>query len=146
MARLVAKIKGKMVGVICYYRIGDIKLSMNAENPSTVYGGTWELIAKGTTLAGIDRLDTDTNTKTSFNQNAGTIIGSKYLQSHTHHWHGVNDGAAMDHLMGHYPIRIYQDKYPNWGGTPGDIFSTGSGDGQNIQPTTLCYIWMKTAN
>jgi len=59
-----------------YYPVGSIYLSVNTTNPSKWFGGTWEQIAKGRTLVGVDTNDTDFNTvkKTG---------GSKYLQEHT---------------------------------------------------------------
>ena len=60
------------------YPIGSIYISLTNSSPETLFGGTWERI-KGYTLAGINEEDTDTNLKTSFNQEAGTKIGSKYM-------------------------------------------------------------------
>lgn len=45
-----------------YYPVGSIYLSVVNTNPSRWFGGTWEQIAKGRTLVGVDTSDTDFNT------------------------------------------------------------------------------------
>ena len=79
------------------YRVGDILISTNSQNPSAWFGGTWKLLCPGRTLVCIDTSDGDFNTvkKTG---------GSKYLQSHNHtsdsagwHNHTGTCGNAGDH-------------------------------------------------
>lgn len=43
------------------YPIGSIYMSIQDTNPSVFFGGTWERIAKGKTLVGVDESDTDFN-------------------------------------------------------------------------------------
>lgn len=59
------------------YRIGDVIISTNTQNPSAFFGGKWQLLCPGKTLVCVDTADNDFNTvkKTG---------GSKYLQSHNH--------------------------------------------------------------
>ena len=45
-----------------WWPVGSIYLSVNNTNPSSYFGGTWEQIAKGRTLVGVDTSDTDFNT------------------------------------------------------------------------------------
>ena len=66
--------------------MGDIIISINSENPSKIYGGTWELLCPGRTLVCIDANDVDFN-------NVKKIGGSKYLQSHTHTGTVASNGA-----------------------------------------------------
>lgn len=49
-------IKGKLL-----YRIGDVIISTNSENPSQWYGGKWELFAPGRTLVCIDTSQSEFN-------------------------------------------------------------------------------------
>lgn len=74
---------------IAQYRIGDVIISTNTQNPSETYGGTWELLCPGKTLVCIDTSDSDFNAvkKTG---------GSKFLQSHNHSV-TVNSGGAHNH-------------------------------------------------
>ena len=60
-----------------FYRVGDVIISTNSENPAKWYGGTWELFAPGRTLVCID------TSQTEFNSIKKTG-GSKYMQSHNH--------------------------------------------------------------
>jgi len=45
-----------------YYPVGSIFLSVINTNPSKWFGGTWELIAQGRTLVGVDTNDANFNT------------------------------------------------------------------------------------
>ena len=66
-----------IIQVTDQYRVGDIIITVNSENPSVRYGGTWELLCPGRTLVCIDTGDSDFSTvkKTG---------GSKYMQQHNH--------------------------------------------------------------
>ena len=44
-----------------FYRVGDVIISTNSENPSKWYGGTWELFAPGRTLVCIDTSQSECN-------------------------------------------------------------------------------------
>lgn len=65
--------KVKQVTALDIYPIGAIYLSINPENPSNIFGGTWKLLAPGRTLVCID---TD---QQEFNQ-AGKTGGTKTNQ------------------------------------------------------------------
>lgn len=45
-----------------YWPVGSIFLSVVNTNPTNWFGGTWELIAQGRTLVGVDTSDADFNT------------------------------------------------------------------------------------
>lgn len=72
-----------------FYRVGDVIISINSENPSKWYGGTWELFAPGRTLVCID------TSQTEFNSIKKTG-GSKYMQSHNHSG-SVTSGGNHNH-------------------------------------------------
>ena len=80
------------------YRIGDVMISTNSENPSTFFGGTWQLLCPGRTLVCVDTNDRD------FNKVKKTG-GSKYLHSHNHsidssgtHTHTAYSTSAGSHF------------------------------------------------
>lgn len=111
-----------------YYPVGSIYLSVNDTNPSKWFGGTWEQIAKGRTLVGVDTSQTEFNTvkKTG---------GSKYLQAHSHGFGGWIDWYTKGSAQGIIGI----------GTTAGTTSTAGSGDAGNLQPYFTCYIWCRTA-
>lgn len=122
------------------YPIGSVYISFNSTDPKAIFGGTWERI-KGYVLGGINENDIDTNTKTTFNQKAGTKIGSKYLQQHSHkieNAFNASSGAGDRTTIPGYPGNS-TGQYSLYSNLVGD------GDAQNIQPTILVYIWKRTA-
>lgn len=134
-----ATVGTRKVYCVPYFPVGFI-IEMNKNtNPSIYFGGTWKLYGVGCVTACIDTTDTDTNVKTSFNQAVGTEIGSKYLQSHKHHYYSPIVQLVQSSTSGG-TYGNYQKQYKI------DTDSTGSGDAQNIQPTVLVYRWVKTAD
>jgi len=153
-----------------YYPVGSIYLSVNDTNPSTWFGGTWQQIAKGRTLVGVDTNDTDFNTV----QKTG---GSKAMQKHTHTrgtmditgtfsfnddssnagvdasasgtgaFTGVNGGGYGSDVAnsgGGWVIgKGFNFKASNnWTGATSEA---GTGTSGNLQPYFTCYIWCRTA-
>lgn len=43
------------------YRVGDVMISTNSQNPSAFFGGTWQLLCPGRTLVCVDTNDNDFN-------------------------------------------------------------------------------------
>lgn len=99
------------------YSIGDIHISTSNVNPSSKFGGTWELFGTGKTLVGVDTAQTEFNTV----EKTG---GHKSLQSHNHqidinsggggaHTHSVSitsssAGSHTHHLYGAFDGFSYQ--------------------------------------
>lgn len=137
-------IKSSSVGTLIdlIYPVGaQIYNASKDFNPNEYYPGTTWVRIKGYVLAGINEGDTDTNVRTSFSQGPGKTIGSKWLQQHSH-----QQKVAANEQGNVYRRRDYSGE-----GNAGeyqqflDTFNTGDGDGQNIQPTYLTYIWERTA-
>ena len=108
-------------------------MSINNTNPSTLFGGTWEQIAQGRTLVGVDINDNDFNTvkKTG---------GSKFLQNHNHNQYIIASGSqAGNNFAMAYQYTSLDPilATPNTG--------TGTGNAGNLQPYFTCYIWLRTA-
>lgn len=134
------------------YPIGSIYMSVNNVNPSEFLGGTWQQIAQGRTLVGVDDNDEDFNTvkKTG---------GSKYLQSHTHtmnsagsHNHNVKFDQVWDLTGGTVSLGTVDGGPYDGAGFIKDagshthtINTAGTGDSGNLQPYFTCYIWERTA-
>lgn len=122
-----------------YYPVGSIYLSVNNINPSKWFGGSWEQIAKGRTLVGVDENDTDFN-------NVKKIGGSKHLQNHRHNQilvDGVtirlhNNGSGKGYSL---PFNSDGGSNPMLTAEP-DVITGNSG---NLQPYFTCYIWCRIA-
>ena len=112
-------------------------------DPNTYYEGTTWIRIKGYVLGGINEDDTDTDEHISFNQDAGTVIGNKYLQKHSH---VVPIKSASSEATGYGLTK--SDAFLNRVAVTGNGVASGNygdGDSQNIQPTQLTYIWERTA-
>lgn len=66
------------------YPVGSIYMSVNNTNPSKLFGGSWEEIAKGRTLVGVDTSQTEFNTakKTGGEKNHKLTLSE--IPSHSH--------------------------------------------------------------
>lgn len=123
------------------FEIGDIFITTNNINPSTRFGGTWELYAKGRTIVGYDPDDTDFDTidKTG---------GSKYLQRHNHGGRVKVTGTAVASAGqsgggSNWVTNI--NAVTNDASNFYTIDDDGTGDSGNLQPYIVSYIWRKTA-
>lgn len=151
-----------------YWPIGSIFLSMNNTNPSTYFGGTWQLIGQGRTLVGVDTGQTEFNT-------VNKKGGHKSLQSHSHtissagdhnhktttelgcnglvlRWDNAQNGA--DYWGARYQEGSYKSSgafalnqlYTGSGGTHTHTAgNAGEGNAQNLQPYFKVYMWYRTA-
>lgn len=117
------------------YPIGSIYMSLVLFDPKNIFGGTWVRV-KGVSLIGIDENDNDTNKKTSTNQVAGTLIGSKYMQRHNHTQALGGFITNTNRTAGEAVVGLANSQ-----GTE----ETGTGDSQNIPPSILVYMWKRTA-
>ena len=123
------------------YPVGSQIYNANKEfNPNKYYPNTTWVRIKGYVLAGINENDTDTTANTTFNKEAGEKIGSKWLHKHSHQQY-----VAANEQGNVYRRRDYSGE-GNAGIYPQNVSTdmSGSGDGQNIQPTQLTYIWERT--
>lgn len=103
------------------YPIGAIYMSINSTNPGDIFGGTWERIANGRTLVGVDENDTDFNVPSKTG-------GSK---TNTHSHRKGNNISTVANAAGHFVIGDTNDVVP----TTISI----------LQPYYTCYIWVRTA-
>lgn len=110
-------------------------------DPNEYYPGTKWVRIKGYVLGGINEDDTDENIHTTFNQGAGKTIGSKWLQTHAHEQNVTANEQGNVYRRRDYSGEGYAGVYSQNVST--DI--SGGGDGQNIQPTQLTYIWERIA-
>lgn len=131
-----------------YYPVGSIYLSVDSINPNKLFGGTWQQIAQGRTLVGVDTSQTEFNTvkKTG---------GSKYLQRHYHFIAGSGASTNTGDLDANHSVAYwasngasdlpYSLRNAPDGATKGITSISGTGDSGNLQPYITVYMWKRTA-
>ncbi len=135
------------------YPVGSIYTSINATNPSTLFGGVWEQIASGRTLVGVDTSQTEFNTVKKTGGSKTVALTVSQMPSHTHEIKS-GDGADMQ-FMGYAPETNttggetnYYFKYDGVTSNPKKYITNGlTGEGQahnNLQPYFTCYFWLRT--
>lgn len=125
-------------GILDYvYPIGSIYMSVNATDPGTLFGGTWQQI-KDTFLLSAG----DTYNAGDTGGEAEHTLTKSEMPSHTHAFYYYN--SSGDKSFGY--------NYGNKGtqsaeSTPsGGIVATGGGDPHNNMPPYLAvYVWQRTA-
>ena len=80
------------------YPVGSIYLSVNATNPSVLFGGTWEQL-KGKFLVGVDSSDTDFNTSEKTGGEKTHVLTSNEMPSHTHTQASCTDPGNHKHTI-----------------------------------------------
>lgn len=127
-----------------FYPIGSLYFSINNTNPSTYFGGTWELFGPGRTIQG---------TRPSYytfggHEEAEVTGGAKTvtltvdsMPAHTHKYRNDTGLASGSNYL-----RAY-----SWGsggsGTEAGLSTSSKGGDQphnNLQPYITCYIWKRT--
>ena len=124
---------GKVQGI---YEVGDLFLTLNKQcDPARRFGGTWELIAKGKTLVGVDEEDADFNEAGKTGGEKEISLSQKQLpQNFISTTKDVSAGASDGYIMqGSYNVT---GSY-NFGGEGQPI--------NNMAPYLTCYIWQRTA-
>lgn len=136
-----------------YYPIGSIYLSINDTNPSKWFGGTWEQIAKGRTLVGVDTNDTDFNTvKKTGGEKTHTLTVDE-MPSHNHLFDRTSSGTGWtDYAIVDSAVSVNNQWGVHFEIASGYYASNarmtetgGSKSHNNLQPYFACYIWCRTA-
>lgn len=131
-----------MIDVKLLYPIGSIYMSIQDTNPSAFFGGTWERIAKGKTLVGVDENDSDFDASSKTGGEKEHILTIDEIPEHSHNGlQGVglqftgngSDGGGIHLASTGQEQRI--KTFPTGGNQPHN----------NIQPYYTCYIFVRTA-
>ena len=141
--------KEEMNSVDSIYPVGSIFVSIMSTNPGTLFGGTWQRIAYGRTLVGVDENQTEFDTV----QKSG---GHKSLQSHTHTMVSAgnhNHIVSYDQIWkfgGSTSLATTEGGPYNGSGYVKDsgshthtINNSGGGNAQNLQPYLTVYFWRR---
>lgn len=130
-----------MIDVKLLYPIGSIYMSIQDTNPSVFFGGTWERIAKGKTLVGVDENDTDFNTSSKTGGEKTHTLTVDELPKHTHNiptWQYYNQSPSG--------LKVAKTYNNADGGSGSETGITGNNQPHNnMQPYYTCYIFVRTA-
>lgn len=131
-----------MIDVKLLYPIGSIYMSIQDTNPSVFFGGTWERIAKGKTLVGVDENDSDFNISSKTGGEKEHTLTINEIPKHSHHpltgefaisngtkYHTISSGSGLG-------VESTQSKTNEVGGNQPH---------NNMQPYYTCYIFVRTA-
>lgn len=129
------------------YPVGSIYLSVNATNPSVLFGGTWEQV-KGKFLVGVDSSDTDFETSGKTGGEKTHTLTVDEMPSHSH--------DMDDAVYGNYKNRLGirgdggggKNLIPSMMQTTGysRYIPTNTGGGQahnNMPPYLAVYMWKR---
>lgn len=121
------------------YPIGSIYMSIQGTNPSVFFGGTWERIAKGKTLVGVDENDSDFNASSKTGGEKEHKLTIDEMPLHAHY---------VDKRQGRANTGPYELIGQDGGGTIEQYRTSYAGGNQphnNMQPYYTCYIFVRTA-
>lgn len=127
-----------MINVDLIYPVGSIYMSVNSKNPGEIYGGTWQRIAKGRAIVGVDEDDSDFSTakKTGGEKTHTSTIDEMPKHSHKIKASGSTTGGYVGTLRNN----------ASDGPASGFIEEVGGGKPHNnLQPYFTCYIFVRTA-
>ena len=122
------------------YPIGSIYMNTTNIDPEQIFGGSWEQIAKGRTLVGVDPDDDDFKTP----KKTG---GSKYIQEHYHRNVVQYSGDGNDSGEIYAPPNAWSGFYRDrsWIDYRNTVANVSTGDSGNLPPYITCYIWQRIA-
>ena len=123
------------------YPIGSIYMSIQDTNPSVFFGGTWERIAKGKTLVGVDENDTDFNASSKTGGEKKHQLTVEELPKHRHN--PTPSGATTFSQGGSYDaMQGSGNRSYNF---LGSSYTGEDVPHNNMQPYYTCYIFVRTA-
>lgn len=129
-----------MIDVKLLYPIGSIYMSIQDTNPSVFFGGTWERIAKGKTLVGVDENDTDFNASS---KTGGEKTHQLTVEELPKHRHKINLLPSND--SGGEWVGANGTAKPRSENTNACDLTGGDQPHNNMQPYYTCYIFVRTA-
>ena len=132
---------GDNISIQINFPIGYIYMSTSSTNPSVYFGGTWERIAKGKTLVGVDENDNDFNASSKTGGEKEHTLTVDEMPSHSHNMGAVRQWVGASGNA--YWLQDSNERYAKESQQTSDV-----GGGQphnNMQPYFTCYIWEKTA-
>lgn len=132
------------ISLLDVYPVGSIYMSVNNVNPSTLFGGTWQLWGAGRVPVGVDTRQTEFNT---VEKTGGEKTHKLTVQELASHPHGFQGGSALFTQKDQGVKGLGSGGY--WVEGVGAIPNTSNAGGDqphnNLQPYITCYMWKRTA-
>lgn len=124
------------------YKVGDIFITINTDNPTERFGGEWELFQPGRTLVCIDTEDTAFNTIEKTGGEKQHTLTIDEMPEHRH------NQIYTGHYVTAGTTNIAVDTYGGGmsGVTNAQMSNTGgNGAHNNLQPYAVVYVWKRIA-
>ena len=131
-----------------FYPVGSIYLSVDSENPSNKFGGTWVAWGAGRVPVCVDTTDVNFNAVEKTGGESAVTLTESQMPSHSH---GFTDGAKAIVYENPVLMAAGNDFQAFRAPTSGTLSvsatnNTGGGDSHNnLQPYITCYMWKRTA-
>ena len=131
-----------------FYPVGSIYLSVDSENPSNKFGGTWVAWGAGRVPVCVDTTDVNFNAVEKTGGESTVTLTESQMPSHSH---GFTDGAKAIVYENPVLTATGKDVQVFRAPTSGTLSvsatnNTGGGDSHNnLQPYITCYMWKRTA-
>ena len=133
------------------YPVGSIYTSINATNPTNLFGGTWEEFGKGQVLVGVDSSQTEFNAvQKSGGEKTHTLTTSE-MPAHSHDIHGNSNTYPASASETAWQVNKAFKGYAS--GERVTLYRTAFGTASvgntlahnNLQPYITVYRWIRTA-
>ena len=134
--------------MLANYPVGSIYMSVVNTDPSTLFGGTWEVWGSGRVPVCVDTTDENFNSVEKTGGESAVTLTESQIPSHLH---GFTDGAKAivyeNPVLGATGNDFQAFKAPTSGTlSVSTTNNTGGGDPHNnLQPYITCYMWKRTA-
>lgn len=123
------------------YPIGSIYMSVNATNPSKLFGGTWVAWGTGRVPVGVDAADSDFLASEKTGGEKTHTLTTAEMPSHTHNNYVKRTNITINN-SGNTHISCHSS---NVGASAGSNIRNTGGDAShnNLQPYITCYMWKR---
>lgn len=129
------------------YKIGDVYITTNDDNPNIRFGGTWEMFSKGRVLVGYDADDTIFNEveKTGGKKEQVLRASIGAVGSDTSSIGYANTEPTPNHNVYQMAIHGTPDTTPRTANHATEVWQADGTGPTTIQPYTVVKFWKRTA-
>jgi hypothetical protein len=146
------EINGKTI-LDLIYPIGSIYISVNATNPSTLFGGTWEAISQGRCLMGAGEVQNNNDNWCGITRQGDWTAYAGNMGGEVTHTLTINEMPTHNHGTSGYFGGDGQEHPLSWlsttsGNAIGYNYMNNNGGGQahnNMPPYLVVYMWKRVS-